>query len=292
MSSTLCNTCPHQCFIDRSVSLGVCQAPPYLKINSVILHFGEEPVLTGSSGSGTIFFSHCPMQCCYCQNHIISAKGNGNLVTMESFIDFAFLLADKGATNINLVSPTPYTPYLITVLQTLRKQGFCLPIVWNSNAFETVETLKSLEGIVDIYLPDFKYWDDDVAFTLSGVKNYRFHAQNAIKEMYRQTGHLLLDDDGVAIFGTMVRLLVLPNDFNRIDSIMQWLSTEFSHELYISLMSQYYPTYKASEYPEINRGITATEYQYAVDCLEKYGFENGFMQAMGMTPEWTPRFKV
>jgi len=292
MTYSPCTLCPHQCTIDRTTTLGFCQAPPYLKINSALLHYGEEPVLIGTSGSGTIFFSHCPLQCCYCQNYTISALGRGKQVTPESFIETILTLAEKGAININLVSPTPYTSYLIPVLETLKKRNFPLPIIWNSNAYETVETLKNLEGLVDIYLPDFKYWDDDIAFRLSNVKDYRIHAQNAIKEMFRQTGHLLLDDDGVAIFGLMIRLLVLPNDLSKIDNILQWLLSEFSSELYISLMSQYYPTHKASDYPEINRGISFSEYQYAVDCLQKYGFENGFTQAIAQTPEWTPKFKV
>jgi len=291
MSEEPCNICPHKCNVTRGTTLGVCNAPNCLKISSHMLHYGEEPVLCGSQGSGTIFFSHCNLQCVYCQNYKISANGQGSATSPERFIEMVYELKAKGALNINLVSPTPYTMYLIPLLKTLKQSGFYLPIVWNSNAYETPEVLRQLEGLVDIYLPDFKYWDNDQALTYSYVVNYREYAQNAIKEMYRQTGNLRTDEDGIAYFGTMIRLLMLPNDINNIQGILEWISSELSYEVYISLMGQYYPIHKAFRYPELNRGITQQEYAFAVRCLERYGFENGFLQQVGISPEWTPRFE-
>jgi len=290
MSTALCNLCPHNCNAPRGTSLGVCNAPNYLKINTHMLHYGEEPVLCGSQGSGTIFFSYCNLQCVYCQNYLISANGQGKEVSPERFIEMVYELKAKGALNINLVSPTPYTMLLIPVLHDLKSAGFDLPIVWNSNAYEKVDTLKQLEGLVDIYLPDFKYWGNDQAFLYSNVVGYPENAMLAIKEMYHQTGNLRVDEDGIAYFGTMIRLLVLPNDINGIEGILQWISSELSNEVYISLMSQYYPTHKAFEFSELNRGITQQEYETAVRVLEKYSFENGFVQQVGVSPEWTPRF--
>jgi putative pyruvate formate lyase activating enzyme len=199
-------------------------------------------------------------------------------------------LVRKGATNINLVSPTPYTTYLVPVLQEVKSQGIGIPIVWNSNCYESVETLKLLEGLVDIYLPDFKYWDDECSATYSGVRNYREIAQESLKEMIRQTGHLLVDEDGLAFFGTMIRLLVLPSGVSHIKEILHWLHDTFGSATHISLMSQYYPAYKACEFAEINRGVTKEEYAVALKAMEELGFENGFVQEPATTPEWTPTF--
>jgi len=290
MSEAPCNICPHNCNVERGTTSGKCNAPNYLKISSHMLHYGEEPVLCGSQGSGTIFFSHCNMQCVYCQNYKISAIGHGSATSPERFIEMVYELKAKGAININLVSPTPYTTLLIPLLKTLKHSGFQLPIVWNSNAYESPETLKQLEGLVDIYLPDLKYWNNTQALKFSNITGYPENAQKAIIEMYRQTGNLRTDEDGIAYFGTMIRLLVLPNDINNIESIFNWISTVLSSEVYISLMGQYYPTHKAFNYPEINRGITQQEYACAVQTLQKYGFENGFVQQVGASPEWTPRF--
>ena len=287
-----CNICPQECNTDRTNNLGFCQAPNYLKINTSQLHYGEEPVISGNSGSGTIFFSHCNMQCCYCQNYKISALGSGFEISPNEFIDTIYKLKKKGAHNINLVSPTPYTSVLVPVLEKLKKSGFDLPIVWNSNAYEKVETLKTLEGLVDIYLPDFRYWNDDVAYSYSNVKNYRETAQNAIKEMYRQTGNLKINEDGIAIFGTLIRLLVLPKNINNTEQIIQWLYVEFGNDLCLSLMSQYYPAYNAKNYDDLGRGVAKAEYEFVMHVLLGLGFENGFIQEPATTPEWTPEFLV
>ena len=291
MNKQYCDICPINCHIDRSQNTGLCEAPQKLKINTAMLHFGEEPVISGTTGSGTVFFSHCNMKCVYCQNYKISAKGAGTEIEDAQFIETALNLQDKGATNINLVSPTPYTQRLIPILETLKKSGLHIPIVWNSNAYEKVETIKMLEGLVDIYLPDFRYYDDEVAQKYSGITNYRQHAQAAIKEMVRQTGKLSIDEDGIAIFGTLIRILVLPNDINDTKSILKWIHKELGNETYISLMSQYYPAYNAKNFTEINRGINPKEYQELIKEMEILKLENGFIQKPATTPEWTPDFK-
>jgi putative pyruvate formate lyase activating enzyme len=285
-----CTACPIACNVDKTLKKGFCKAPNFLKINTYQLHYGEEPPLAGSKGSGTIFFSHCNMRCCYCQNYKISDQGAGSRYTEDEFIMMARSLQEKGALNINLVSPTPYTSQLIPALEKLKKDNFPIPIVWNSNAYETVETLKKLEGLVDIYLPDYRYWDNAVAFLYSGVKHYKEIAQAAIKEMYRQTGDLIVDEDGVAIYGTLVRLLFLPENANKVDKMLHWLSETFNSRIHISLLSQYYPTHNAKDYDRLQRGITKEEYDHAVNLLLELGFENYFIQEPATTPEWTPTF--
>jgi putative pyruvate formate lyase activating enzyme len=229
------------------------------------------------------------MRCCYCQNYRISTLGAGREVSDDEFEKIVLRLQDKDALNINLVSPTPYTLLLLPLLQKIKKK-LKIPIVWNSNAYEKVETLKLLEGIVDIYLPDFRYWNDDIALQYSGITHYRENAQAAIKEMMRQTGNLRVDDDGVAIFGTMIRLLVLPKNINEIDKAIQWIYNEFGNDVYLSLMSQYYPAYKAQNFIELKEGVTKDDYSHVYHIMEGLGFENGFCQEPASTPEWTPEF--
>ena len=291
MTETKCSICPLNCNTDRTTNLGLCNAPSYLKINTSQLHYGEEPVISGNSGSGTIFFSHCNMFCCYCQNYKISACGAGAKISETEFIETAHKLKEKGAHNINLVSPTPYTSYIVPILEKLKKSSFDIPIIWNSNAYEKVETLKSLEGLVDIYLPDFRYWDNDVAYSYSKVKNYRETAQQAIKEMFRQTGNLCINEEEIATSGTLIRLLVLPKNINNTEQIIQWLYDEFGNDIYLSLMSQYYPAHNAKNYDDLKRGVTKDEYEFVMHVMLGLGFENGFIQEPATTPEWTPDFK-
>jgi putative pyruvate formate lyase activating enzyme len=230
------------------------------------------------------------MRCVFCQNYIISTNGKGEIIDNNKFRDIILQLQEQGALNINLVSPTPYTHLLIPILTELKKSDLKIPIVWNSNAYENVEIIKQLEGLVEIYLPDFKYWNNDNALKYSNIKNYRESAQESIKEMFRQTGNLVLTEDYIAIFGTMIRLLVLPNNLNGIEYIIEWIFNTFGNEIYLSLMSQYYPTENV-KFELLKRGILTHEYEYALDILHKYGFENGFIQPEpSCTPEWTPSF--
>jgi putative pyruvate formate lyase activating enzyme len=287
----LCNICPHACNVDRIDSLGYCQAPAKLRYNLAQLHFGEEPFLVGESGSGTIFFSHCNLSCSYCQNWEISALGRGQDHKPEDLLETMFSLKDKGAVNINLVSPTPYSDLLIPILQESKKQGLNLPIVWNTNSYESLETLRKLEGLVDIYLADFRYWSNENSLIYSGVTNYRQFASQAIKEMVRQTGLLKLDE-GLAWMGTLIRILVLPNNITGTKSILQWIADNLGTDMTISLMSQYYPTYKSKDFPELNRIITPEEYSQAVKELERLGFSNYLLQELNPSADWTPDFNL
>lgn len=287
-----CYQCPRLCHIDRKTERGFCKAPDEIKINLYQLHFGEEPVISGPNGSGTIFFSHCNMRCVYCQNYKISDWGNGEIISTDRLAEIMLELQNKGADNINLVSPSHYPDKIKQALVTAKDKGLKIPVIWNSNGYDSVEKLKELEGLIDIYLPDFKYWSNNHALTYSATQNYPEIAKLAIREMYRQVGHLKIDEDSALAYrGMMIRLLVLPENINEIQYILDWIYDEFGNSTFISLMSQYYPTHRSDEFPEINRPITREEYDYAVHIMEGLGFENGFIQEMGITPEWTPSFK-
>lgn len=286
----LCNICPHKCGVDRVTTLGFCQAPAELKINLAQLHHGEEPFLVGETGSGTIFFSHCNLHCCYCQNYEISALGRGKIISESELIKTMFSLKEDGAVNINLVSPTSYFELLIPVLMKAKAMGLDLPIVWNTNSYESVETLKQLEGLVDIYLADFRYWDNANSLKYSGVKNYREVATSAIKEMVRQTGSLKIDD-GLAWMGTLIRILVLPNDLTGTTDILEWIADNLGTSIALSLMSQYYPTYNSKNFPELNRTLQETEYADTIATLERLGFDNYLLQELNPSADWTPNFK-
>ncbi len=287
-----CNQCPRMCRINRNTERGFCKAPEQLKINLYQLHFGEEPVISGKNGSGTIFFSHCNMRCVYCQNYKVSNWGNGRMITPEELAEIMLELQEKNATNINLVTPSHYPDLIKKALIMAKDKGLNIPVIWNSNGYDSVEKLKELEGLIDIYLPDFKYWSNNNSLTYSDTQNYPDIAKLAIKEMFRQVGHLKIDEDSqMAYRGLMIRLLVLPENINEIQFILDWIYEEFGNSTYISLMSQYYPTHRSTEFPEINRAINREEYDYAVHILEGLGFENGFTQELGITPEWTPSFK-
>lgn len=285
-----CNICPHRCGVDRVNTLGFCQAPAQLKINLAQLHFGEEPFLIGKTGSGTIFFSHCNLHCCYCQNYEISAFGRGREVTETELVEIMFSLKEQGAVNINLVSPTPYSELLIPVLIKAKEMKLDLPIVWNTNSYESVETLRQLEGLVDIYLADFRYWDNEKALIYSGINNYREVASLAIKEMYRQTGSLKIDDD-LAWMGTLIRILVLPNNLTGTNSILEWIADNIGANVKLSLMAQYYPVYKSKNFSELNRTLQESEYNEAVATLESLGFTNYLLQELNPSAEWTPKFE-
>lgn len=284
-----CLLCPHECNVDRDVNLGFCQAPNKLKINLAQLHFGEEPIISGNNGSGTIFLSYCNLRCIYCQNYKISALGNGKIISEKSLINTMFKLKEQGANNINFVSPMHYTHLLIPAISKAKKQGLNLPIVWNTNSYEKVETLKKLEGLVDIYLADFRYWDDANALKYSHAINYQKNAKLALKEMLRQTGRIKLDD-GLAWFGTLIRILVMPNNITGTRNIIKWIHDELGTNITISLMAQFYPTHKCAQFPELNRTITTEEYKIGIDALDEFGFDDYYLQELNPSDEWTPDF--
>lgn len=288
---TDCRICPRDCGVNRYNTLGFCQAEAEVRVNLHQLHFGEEPVLSGTRGSGTIFFSHCNLRCVFCQNHTISDLGWGEIRSQKEIVRMMLKLQDKGAHNINLVTPAHYSIQLADILHKAKAEGLSIPIVWNTNAYERVETLKRLEGLVDIYLPDLKYADLDFSLRYSQAADYPETARAAILEMFRQVGQLECDTSGIARKGLLIRLLVLPNRIAGITDSLQWICDNLGNAVAISLMAQYYPAWQAERYAEINRGITQNEYQEVLETMERLGFENGFIQELTCSSEWTPEFK-
>lgn len=241
-------------------------------------HFGEEPPLSGTKGSGTIFFAHCTMRCVYCQNYTFSQLSDGIEIPIEELSAIMLDLQGRGCHNINLVTPTHFAPQILRALCLAVKKGLNIPILYNTSGYDLVETLKLLDGIIDIYLPDARYGDDANAKRFSNAPDYVKINQEALKEMFRQVGNLIMDKEATAKRGLMVRHLILPNNLASTEKILRFISEELSKDVYISLMSQYYPAYKANEFPEINRRITIKEYGEAFNLLIKYGFSNGWVQ--------------
>lgn len=254
------------------------------------LHYGEEPPISRTKGSGTIFFSNCNLRCVFCQNHEISDAGLGRDISIEQLVQIMLDLQNKGAHNINFVTPTHFTPAIRRAIMDAKKTRLTIPIVWNSNAYETVETLQTLEGLVDIYLPDLKYASGVFSKKYSSAKDYPEMARKAILEMHRQTGNLELKAD-IAVKGIIIRLLVLPHKLAGIRESLYWIHENLGPSVFISLMGQYYPTHKASSYPEINRSITTDEYNEVAELVSDLGFTNAFIQEIGSTSDWTPKFQ-
>ncbi len=273
-----CRICPHHCKIDRREEVGRCHAPFEPMVSSCNLHFGEEPPISGERGSGTIFFTWCNLRCVFCQNYPISQQGVGNAITVEKLAENMLSLQKRGAHNINFVSPTHYSHAAGEAILMARRRGLTIPIVWNSNGYERIETLKRLEGLIDIYLPDLKYCEDRPARKLSGAPKYWEVATRALTEMQRQVGELELDEEGVAVKGLLVRHLVLPGELSGTKKVLSFLADNLGKQTYVSLMSQYFPAHKAPDIPEVSRRITAAEYNRALEALEDSGLENGFAQ--------------
>jgi len=286
-----CQVCPQNCGVNRYETTGFCKAGFNLKINLAQLHHGEEPVFSGSNGSGTIFFSYCNLRCVFCQNYSISHLGWGTYYNEEDCAQIMLKLQEAGAHNINLVSPTQYTPQLVKTITIARENGLSIPVLWNSNGYENVFTLQSLAGLVDIYLPDFKYAHSFYSKKYSSAKDYPEIAIRALEEMFRQVGYLQLDSEGIAKKGILVRHLVLPNHLSGTKKVLYILYEHFGTELALSLMAQYYPTGKANEFPELNRSLKKEEYEEAVETAEALGFKTLYLQKIYSSPEWTPDFQ-
>ncbi len=285
-----CTICPRDCGIDRYHYRGFCGAPADLMVDLATLHHGEEPPISGTSGSGTIFFSWCNLMCVYCQNYELSHQGWGSVFGIEDMAELMLNLQDKGAHNINLVTPTHYTLQLIEALELAKKQGLGIPVVWNSSAYEKVGILHRLSGLVDIWLPDYKYAHGIYAKKYSQAANYPKVAKAALQEMYKQSGHLCMDAQGIAIKGMLVRILVLPGDLAGAKDSLRMLCDTFGHKLHISLMAQYYPAGDADVYPELNRCITEKEYEEVLDTAAQLNLENVFVQNDTGSKLWTPEF--
>lgn len=275
-----CMLCPRACGIDRlSGEKGYCQAGAEPTVASWTAHVWEEPPISGTKGSGTIFFSHCTARCLFCQNYPISQLGVGRSVSVQRLAEMMLELQSRGCHNINLVTPTHFVPQILAALSLAIEGGLRLPIVYNSSGFETVETLRLLEGVVDIYLPDAKYADDGVANRLSGFQGYVAANRAALREMYRQVGEdLVLDQNGLALRGLIIRHMVLPEGLSGTQEVLAWIARELSPFIHISLMGQYFPAHKAVGDPVLGRHVSAEEYLQALEAFDLVGLERGWRQ--------------
>lgn len=288
-----CNLCPRECNIDRTKELGFCKCTNTIKIARAALHFWEEPLLSGTRGSGTVFFSGCTMKCCFCQNYKISTCGFGKEVTIERLADIFLELQDKGAHNINLVTPTQYLPSIIKALD-LAKPKLNIPIVYNCGGYEKPEIIRELKGYVDIFLPDFKYKSNELSFKYSKAKDYFEVAKISISEMIKLIDGIEIDKDGIMQKGVIIRHLVLPGSRKDSFEILNWISENLPKDKYLlSLMSQYTPPYENKEYKELNHRITTLEYDSVIKEATRLGLTDGFMQEKSSAKEeYTPPFDL
>lgn len=288
-----CKICPRECKVNRiEEKLGNCKASGKIEISLVSLHMFEEPCISGKNGSGTIFFSHCNLHCMFCQNYEISQNiRKGKEVTIEELSDIMLNEQEKGTHNINLVTPTMYAIHIKEAIKIAREKGLKIPIIYNSNGYEKVETLKELEGYIDVYLPDLKYYSDEMAIKYSKAPNYFEVANKAILEMIRQVGSPQFDEEGMIKKGVMIRHLILPNHIQNTKNILKWLKENVAEDIYINVMAQYFPTYKAKEDELINRKLTRKEYKEIEKYFYLLDFKNGYMQELGeheeeYVPKW------
>lgn len=284
--------------------MGVCGLPKGILVSHFQQHFFEEPMISGSAseasamspepkcGSGTVFFTGCNGRCVFCQNYKISqSRDSGSRVSFEELFEICLELIDSGARNINFVSPTPYTGLLVEFLEKF-KGKIRVPIVWNSNGYERAETIRGLRGLVDVYLPDLKYFDDKLALKYSKMPGYFGFASDAVKEMLDQVGYPEIGKNGFIKKGLIIRHLVLPGCLSDSKKVLKWIRNELGKEAFVSLMAQYYPTHKACEFPEINRRLNSDEYDEIVDYFVDLGFEDGLIQELeSADKKYTPDFK-
>jgi len=267
-----CRVCPRRCGVNRLAGeSGECHVTNQVVVSSYGPHFGEESPLVGRHGSGTIFFTYCNLHCAFCQNYDISQLGEGSPVSREELAGMMLSLQAKGCHNINLVSPTHVVPYILDALELAVSKGLYLPLVYNSGGYDSLETLKLLDGIVDIYMPDMKYSDEKIAEELSGIKGYPLVNKAAVREMHRQVGDLQIDEQGIAQRGLLVRHLVLPNRLAGTKEVVSFLAQEVSANTYLNIMAQYHPCYKAFDMPSLARPISGQEFQEAIALAHQQG---------------------
>ena len=287
-----CTLCPRNCRVNRlKDEKGFCRSGKDLIVSSAVVHFGEEPPISGTSGSGTIFFSNCNLKCIFCQNYQISQMGMGDKVTTEELADMMLSLQNKGAHNINLVSPTHFLPQILEGLYKAIEKGLKIPIVYNTGGYDSLEIIKLLDGIVDIYLPDMKYSDNPAAEKLSSAPDYPQHNQVAIVEMFRQVGNLKLDNSKVAVRGLLIRHLILPDDLAGSYKTLSFLANKISKDVWIGLMSQYHPSYMANKDKRLCRKITDEEYTKVIKRAEEMGFKNCLIQETNSSDLFLPDFE-
>lgn len=290
---TKCMLCPRECGIDRTKGIGYCGCNDRIKIARAALHFWEEPCISGKKGSGAVFFSGCTLKCCYCQNYKISSEHYGKEISVRRLSEIFVELQEQGAHNINLVTPTQYVPMIRKALDMV-KHRLLIPVVYNCGGYEKISTIKQLEDYVDIYMPDIKYYEEDSAQKYSKAENYFDTAEQAVKEMLRQTKEIVLDDNGIMKRGVLIRHLVLPGHRKESMELLRWMKENLPDQGYLlSLMSQYTPVYKSSDFKEINRKITTFEYDSVVNLAVELGMTNGYMQHRNSAvEEYTPPFDL
>jgi len=291
-----CDICPRECHVDRlNDELGYCHSGRLPIVSSVCAHHGEEPALSGTRGSGTVFFGNCNMRCVYCQNYQISQdwkKQRSMQIECRALAErLLYLQNQAGCHNINFVSPSHFAPQMVRAVLEAVPMGLRIPLVYNTGSYDSLATLKQLDGIVSIYLADLRYTSEAAARKYSRAPGYVTRARDAIKEMYRQVGDLQLDESGVAQKGLIIRLLILPNGLAGTEESLRWLARELSPRVTISLMSQYLPQHKARQIPLLAHTISAAEYRGAVKCLQELGMENGWVQEMGSSEYYVPDFE-
>ena len=270
-----CHLCPRNCSVNRlKGEKGFCKSGKDLIIASWNPHFGEEPPISGHLGSGTIFFTNCSLRCSFCQNYPISQLGEGNKQTVNSLSSMMVSLQNKGCHNINLVTPTHFVPQILQALLFTIPQGLRIPLVYNSSGYESINTLKLLDGVIDIYMPDFKYGADKQGKIYSNVPDYFSKTKLAIKEMYHQVGDLQINKEGIAKRGLLIRHLILPNSLARSETVLKFIAKEISKNSYIALMAQYFPANRTPQIPELNRRITREEYNKILDFADSLGLNN------------------
>lgn len=287
-----CEICPHNCKVNRNNGeIGRCKSTDKVKIALYSTHNFEEPCISGENGSGTIFFSNCNMNCIFCQNYEISQLGKGREITIEKLAEIFLIQQEKNVENINLVTPTSYVFQIIEAIKIAKSKGLKIPIVYNTNGYENVETIRALNGYIDIYLPDLKYAENELGKRYSKVNNYFEVATEAIKEMIKQVGVPKFDSRGMIQKGVIIRHLVLPNYIENSKKVLKWIKDNLPNDIYISVMAQYFPTYKAKEDDSINRKLSEKEWQEIEDYIEELDIEYGFIQELGeheeeYVPDW------
>jgi len=289
-----CNLCPRKCSVNRLAGeLGFCTSSKDVKIAKVSLHQWEEPCISGTLGSGTVFFSNCNLKCVFCQNHKISDEGAGKTVSINRLSEIFLEQQKRGAHNINLVTPTHYVPQIIEALKLAKSRGLNIPILYNSNAYENIETIKALKGFIDVYLPDLKYYRDKYALKYSKAPNYFNTASQVITEMKSQVGVAKFDDAGIIQKGVIIRHLMLPGLLFDSKKVIDYIYTTFDDSVYISLMNQYTPMHLADKYPEINKPLNPNHYDSLIDYCLSLGITNCFIQESGTSSkDFVPDFNL
>ena len=286
-----CKLCAHNCNVNRNENLGVCRCGNNLKIALASIHLWEEPCISGNNGSGTIFFSGCNLKCIFCQNHEISQENYGKEISIERLAEIFIELQNKNVNNINLVSPTPYVYQIIEAIKIAKANGLSIPIVYNTGSFENIETIKLLNGYIDVYLPDLKYFSNETALKYSKANNYFEVATTAIKEMITQVGTPVFDKNGIIKKGVIIRHLVLPSHISETKHILEWIKENLPEDIYISIMLQYFPTYLAKEDLLINRKVSKREFPIIKNLIKD--FPNGYIQELANhEEEYVPNFDL